>query len=361
MSNPNLSKYVRITNVSGSVLPKPGIYNFDGAYATAGTDGTLLATKHFGVNLTSSANVMGMDISSKTTKPFYDAYISALNILSNDMEYDFNLIATPGILLSLGGTDTAINAIIQKAMDVCEDRGDAFYVFDVADMATSRDAATTVAEVVDFDTNYAAAYVGWIKVRDAVKAQDVYLPSTAVIPAVYAFNDSVGEPWFSPAGFTRGGIPEAKSMYVKYKRTQIDTFQEGRVNPLAQFPNEGVVAWGQKTLQKRASALDRINVRRLLIELKKFVASSSKYLVFEPNVQATRTRFLSIVNPYLELVQQRKGITGFSVVMDDTNNTDASIDRNELKGAVYIKPARSSEFIIIDFNVMPSGAVFDNA
>ena len=143
--------------------------------------------------------------------------------------------------------------------------------------------------------------------------------------------------------------------------TERDTLYEGRVNPIAAFPGQGVVAWGQKTLQRQASALDRINVRRLLIALKKFIASSSRYLVFEQNVSTTRQRFLNIVNPYMESVQQRSGVYSFKVIMDDSNNTPDLVDRNILYGQIYIQPTRTAEYIVLDFNVLPTGATFPTA
>ncbi len=142
-------------------------------------------------------------------------------------------------------------------------------------------------------------------------------------------------------------------------QAQRDSLYEGKVNPIAQFPGQGICVWGQKTLQRRASALDRVNVRRLLITVKKFIASSARYLVFEQNTEATRNRFLNIVNPYLAGIQQRSGLTAFRVVMDETNNTADIIDRNLLVGAIYLQPTRTAEFIKLDFNILPTGATFD--
>jgi phage tail sheath protein FI len=146
--------------------------------------------------------------------------------------------------------------------------------------------------------------------------------------------------------------------YTNLTHSERDDLYEGRVNPIASFPGQGVVVWGQKTLQGLPSALDRINVRRLLIALKKFIASATKYLVFEQNSIATRNRFLGIVNPYLETVQSRQGLSAFKVVMDDSNNTPDIIDRNILFGQIYIQPTRTAEFIVLDFNIMPTGAAF---
>jgi phage tail sheath protein FI len=181
------------------------------------------------------------------------------------------------------------------------------------------------------------------------------------MPSVYAANDNAAAEWFAPAGLNRGGIAQAIQVLDRTTHSERDTLYEGRVNPIAAFPGQGICVWGQKTLQIQPSALDRVNVRRLLIALKKFIASSSKFLVFEQNVAATRNRFLSIVNPYLESVQQRSGLYAFQVVMDDTNNTPDLVDRNILYGQIYLQPAKTAEFIVLDFNILPTGAVFPGA
>ena len=200
-------------------------------------------------------------------------------------------------------------------------------------------------------------YYPWVKIVDANTTRPIWVPPSAIIPSVLAFNDKVGEQWFAPAGLNRGGLA-VNDVYVRLNRADIDTLYDGRVNPIATIPNIGYAVWGQKTLQAKPSALDRINVRRLLIALKKFIASASQYLVFEQNTSATRNRFLNIVNPYMESVQQRQGIYAFKVVMDDTNNTADLIDRNIMYGQIYLQPTRTAEFIIIDFNILPTGATF---
>jgi hypothetical protein len=146
--------------------------------------------------------------------------------------------------------------------------------------------------------------------------------------------------------------------YTRLTHAERDELYEGRINPIATFPGTGVCVWGQKTLQARPSALDRINVRRLLIAVKKYIASATKYLVFENNTAATRNRFLSIANPYFENIQQRQGLYAFKVVMDETTNTPDVIDRNEMRGQIFLQPAKTAEFIIVDFNIMPTGASF---
>jgi phage tail sheath protein FI len=218
-------------------------------------------------------------------------------------------------------------------------------------------------EVVGFagayDTNYAASYYPWVKILDTNVNKIVSVPPSVVLPAVYAQSDRASAEWFAPAGLNRGGIVQAVQVTDRTTHSERDTLYDAKVNPIAAFPGTGIAVWGQKTLQDAASALDRVNVRRLLINLKKFVSSVSKYLVFEQNVASTRNRFLSIVNPYMESVQQRSGLYAFFVKMDDENNTPDIIDRNILYGQIYIKPAKAAEFIVIDFNILPSsGASF---
>ena len=175
---------------------------------------------------------------------------------------------------------------------------------------------------------------------------------------MYAFTDNVSEPWFAPAGINRGGLGSVTQAERKLTQTNRDDLYTNKVNPLATFPGRGVVVFGQKTLQTRATALDRVNVRRLLIALKSFIGQVADNLVFEQNTAATRNNFLSQVNPYLESVQQRQGLFAFNVVMDDSNNTPDVIDRNQLVGQIFVQPTRTAEFIILDFNILPTGAEF---
>jgi uncharacterized protein len=183
-----------------------------------------------------------------------------------------------------------------------------------------------------------------------------YFPPSVVMPGVYQRNDNIAAPWFAPAGLTRGGIPNVIQAKNPLTKTERDILYNERVNPIATFPNQGVVVFGQKTLQRAASALDRVNVRRLLINLKKFVDAQSRFLVFEQNSAATRQRFLNLVNPYLQSIQDRQGVYAYRVQMDDSNNTPDVIDRNELVGAIYIQPTKTAEFIMIDFNIQATGA-----
>ena len=197
-------------------------------------------------------------------------------------------------------------------------------------------------------------------VTDPDTQQLSWVPASTMIPGVYSANDATAEAWFAPAGINRGGLGSVRQAERKLTQSNRDTLYEANVNPIATFPQQGVVVFGQKTLQKAASALDRVNVRRLLIALKSFIGQIADNLVFEQNTLATRQNFLTQVNPYLESVQQRQGLYVFKVVMDESNNTPDVIDRNELIGQIFLQPTKTAEFIVLDFNVLPTGATFDS-
>ncbi len=297
-------------------------------------------------------NVQGMDCS-KRFSPGTQGYERAFKALSNQDEFDINLLVTPGLTLDLH------RSVINMGVDLCETREDCFYILDCV-QANGQPGLVdeAVMQASTIDSNYAATYYPWVKIIDPATNALQPFPPSAVMPAVYAANDKTAAEWFAPAGLNRGGLEGAVSVMDRLTFAERDTLYEGKVNPIAQFPGQGIVAFGQKTLQRRASALDRINVRRLLITLKKFIASTSRYLLFEQNTAATRNKFLAIVNPYLEAVQQRQGLYAFNVIMDESNNTPDLIDRNILYGQIFLQPARAVEFIILDFNLQATGATF---
>ena len=287
------------------------------------------------------------------------AYKQCVGALGNADEFDINLIVTPGIF------HEQHSYVTDLVTDMCEARGDTFYIMDNVVFPASNQTVglidAAVNDVSTIDSSYVATYYPWVKILDTNLNKIISVPPSVVMPSVYAANDNAAAEWFAPAGLNRGGIAQAVQVLDRTTHSERDTLYEGRVNPIAAFPGQGICVWGQKTLQIQPSALDRVNVRRLLIALKKFIASSSKFLVFEQNVAATRNRFLSIVNPYLESVQQRSGLYAFQVVMDDTNNTPDLVDRNILYGQIYLQPAKTAEFIVLDFNILPTGATFPGA
>ncbi len=278
------------------------------------------------------------------------AFKRAINTVSNPDEFDINLLAIPGIIHEYHSTVT------NHAIDKVEDRADCFFIMDGSRYNRSIDNA--VNDIKTLDSNYVATYYPWVKVIDETRNVPTWVPPSVVLPGVYANTDRVAHEWFAPAGLNRGGLHHVTEAATRLTHSERDTLYENRINPIATFPGQGVVVFGQKTLQGKPSALDRINVRRLLIRLRKFIASTSRFLVFEQNTSATRSRFLNLVNPFLESVQANSGLTAFRVVMDESNNGPDVVDRNQLVGQIFIQPTRTAEFIVLDFVVQPTGAAF---
>jgi len=351
-SYPNLSNYVYVLAVSQSTpdfldangtrsneaytasLPQPsngGFYNASGTLYTG--------EAKMGKNIT-AGNMQGL-----TT----DSYTDIVELLKDKDLYYFNTISFPGFIAS--NTATA-----QTMIDLVEERGDSLAVLDLGVYDASVSTVVTAGE--NFDSSYAASYYPWVLLNDPQTGAATWAPASTIVPAAYVYNDTVAGAWFAPAGSTRGSINSAISLQRALPKADRDTLYDGKVNPLVNFPSTGIAIYGQKTLQAAASATDRVNVRRLLLNLKNFIGTVAQGLVFEPNSLATRNAFLSVVVPYLELVQQRQGLYAFKVTMDDTNNGPDVIDRNELRGAIYIQPVKAAEFVILDFNVLPTGAEF---
>jgi hypothetical protein len=298
----------------------------------------------------SATNTQGLNCALSTSSGSI-AYGKMISALSNADEYDIQMIVTPGIVRAYH--PSVVEDVINMVQEI---RGDAFYIFEgtpaLGSIAEAKDQAQAV------DSNYAAMYYPWVKTVDVNTNKLITIPPSVLMPAVYAANDRIAAEWFAPAGLNRGGLGGAVAVLNKLTQADRDSLYEDKVNPICQFPGQGIVAFGQKTLQTKPSALDRINVRRLLLTVRKYIASTSRYLIFEQNSSTTRNRFLSIVNPYLEGIQQRQGLYAFKVIMDESNNTPDVIDRNFLKGAIYLQPTKTAEFIQIDFNILPTGAAF---
>ena len=351
---PNQSRYVYVSSVN---LPTPNYFDNNGVAKSAFTS-SLPAAANGSFDLAAGSLFYGAGAK------FYDSasgttniqginatdYDDMIDLMSNQDDYRFNVISVPGLTIADNATQIAalVNAI--------QSRGDAIAVVDTRPYGDTVSEAITSATAIN--SSYTATYWPWLQTIDPGIGQLVWIPASAMIPAVYAFNDSVSEPWFAPAGINRGGLDTVVRAERKLSQTNRNDLYVGNVNPIATFPGTGVVVYGQKTLQKRASALDRVNVRRLLIALKSYISQVANNLVFEQNTIATRNQFLSQVNPYLESVQQRQGLYAFRVIMDDSNNTPDVIDRNQLVGQIYLQPTKTAEFIYLDFNILPTGATF---
>jgi hypothetical protein len=291
----------------------------------------------------SSTNIQGLTAND---------YTESIALLANKDAYKYNLITAPGLITNYAPHASVINQLLS----VVQSRGDSMTLIDLVEYGSNILPVTTTS--ITYDTSYAASYWPWVQTIDPDSGRQVWVPASTMIPGVYAFNDSISEPWFAPAGTNRGRLSTVLRAERYLTQGNRDLLYESNVNSIATFPNTGVVVFGQKTLQKKKSALDRVNVRRLLIELKNYISQVADTLVFEQNTVTTRNNFLSQVNPYLASVQQRQGLTAFKVVMDESNNTPTTIDNNQLIGQIYLQPTKTVEFIILDFNILPTGVQF---
>jgi len=358
----NQSRYVRVKNVQNPTpnyllnngtfnpaytasLPQVGSGSEGGAFGGAtgplfgNGSGASLGLKMF--NQIDSVNIQGLSSSD---------YTEVVDLLSNPDEYDYSWVALPGVTYQNGP------GVLSTLMANCENRGDTMAIVDMVNYGAPISAVDTAAN--SYDSSYGATYWPWVQVLSQETGKLVFVPASTVMCGVYAYNDKVAETWFAPAGFNRGGLSGVIQAERKLSPSDRDNLYINKVNPLATFPGQGVVAFGQKTLQTKASALDRVNVRRLLITLKRYIGNIADNLVFEQNTATTRNKFLNQVNPYLENVQQKQGLYAYKVVMDESNNTAETIDRNQLVGAIYLQPTKTAEFIILDFNITPTGVQF---
>jgi hypothetical protein len=282
-------------------------------------------------------------------------YTESISLLANKDAYNYNFITAPGLI----GDSTFYQShfpVIQQLNTMVQNRGDAMAIIDV--VGYNSNLLPVTSNAATFDSSYVATYWPWLKTIDPNSGQQVWVPASTMVPGVYAFNDNVSYPWFAPAGINRGIMTTVIQSERILTQGNRDTLYQGNVNPIATFPGSGIVVFGQKTLQKKRSALDRINVRRLLIELKNYISQVGDTFVFEQNDAVTRNNFVSAINPYLSSVQQQQGLTAFKVIMDESNNPPSAIDQNQLIGQIYLKPTRTAEFILLDFNILPTGATF---
>lgn len=289
-----------------------------------------------------------------------NSFKNALNEIANPEVVDINILATPGVDYSNNET------IVKYALDIVEERTDTIYVIDSPRLTTGSIKGTpeevvSRLESIGIDSNYAATYWPWIQIEDPNSGKYTYQAPTMMAVQSYALTDNVAAPWFAPAGLNRGlAGPQIIRADVRLTNNQRDTLYQGRVNPVATFVQQGVVLWGQKTLQTRQSSLDRINIRRLLLQVRRLVSAASLTLLFEQNDQTLRDQFLAKVEPILLQIQNQRGLTAFKVIMDDSNNTSDTIDRNMLVGKIQLKPTRTAEFVSLSFQVLPTGANFES-
>jgi len=362
----NRSRYIRVKTVT---TPTPNYFNSLGQPQSAYTgflpaigSGSLQGSFGGATGTVISGTAMNLfenipTAASTTVTPntniqgvFASNYTIAVSLLANKDSYNYKTIYAPGI------NNQNASSVLASILSNTQDRGDAIAVVDM--VSYNQVISTVVSQAQTIDSSYGATYWPWVQLRSRETGKLVFTPASTIIPAAYEYSDKVSAEWFAPAGLTRGGLSTVIQPERRLTVSQRDSLYAGKVNPIAIFPGQGTVIYGQKTLQAKPSALDRVNVRRLLITLKRYIGNIAEGLVFEQNSQTTRNNFLNRVNPYLQLIQQRQGLYAYRVVMDDTNNTPDVIDRNQLVGSIYLQPTKTAEYILLDFNILPTGATF---
>ena len=280
----------------------------------------------------------------------YYSFQQGINTFRNPEAVDINIFATPGINFF------DHSSLTEYAIEIIEEeRADSLYVISPPNYPTS-DEVIDALENISIDSNYSATYWPWIQVRDADNATQLYIPPTGEVLRNIALTDNVSFPWFAVAGYSRGLVNSIKAV-KKLTLDERDDLYKNRINPIATFADTGTIIWGNKTLQVRESALDRINVRRLLLRARKLISAVAVRLLFEQNDEQVRNEFLRLVNPILEAIKRERGLFEFRVTV---SNDPEDIDANTLRGKIYIKPTRSLEFIDVEFIITPTGASFDN-
>ena len=280
----------------------------------------------------------------------YYSYLAGINTFANPEAIDINVFATPGINFF------DHSSLVTQAIDMIEnDRADSLYIINSPNKTTAEEVIDDL-DSVALDSNYSATYWPWIQVRDSDNATQLYLPPTGEVLKNIALTDNVSYPWFAVAGYSRGLVNAIKA-YKKLTLDERDDLYKNRINPIATFSDTGTIIWGNKTLQVRESALDRINVRRLLLRARKLISAVAVRLLFEQNDEQVRNEFLRLVNPILESIKKERGLFDFRVTV---SNDPEDIDANTLRGKIYVKPTRSLEFIDVEFIITPTGASFDN-
>ena len=335
---------------------------------------TMLNGGFEGLNILEREPFANRILSGKTAQSSY-AFASierAINAVADPDVVDCNILTVPGITNS---------TITGKILETAANRGDVLAVIDLAggyqpETESTESAANRVGSVSDtinqlnqrnINNSYGCAYYPWVQINDTITTGgSLWVPPSVVVLGTLASSEAKSELWFAPAGFTRGGLTEGSAgvpvTNVRQRLTSDnrDDLYTANINPIAQFPSEGIVIFGQKTLQVTQSALDRINVRRMLIFVKREVSRIASRLVFDQNVQSTWNRFLGQVDPFLASVKTRLGLTDYKVILDDTTTTPELVDRNIMYAKIYLKPAKALEFIALDFIVTRSGASFDD-
>lgn len=312
--------------------------------------------------LTNTAIIQEMDDVSRgqDAAATVSTYVKALEIMGERSEVDIKLLAIPGIRHSI---------ITDRAITTTEERFDAMLIMDIEERDTVDSVVTSSIQMINvgntvssfssrnLDTSFASAYFPDQVITDPFTQTNVRVPPSVVVLGAFALNDAVAHPWFAPAGFTRGALGSTIDTTVRLNRNNLDELYDVDINPITAFPgSSGPVIWGQKTLQSVQSSLDRVNVRRLLIEIRRQVRQIANRIIFEPNREATLAKFENLVRPKLQRIQELQGLDRFRVQIDTTTTTQADVENNTVRGQIFIQPTRTAEFISLDFVVTNQGA-----
>lgn len=362
---PNVSKYVYVSDVNdvygyfladgftrqnqdeeddvANELPKQLEGGFSGAtgklFSSEEDEANAVFFEDIKAGMTTETKIQGIDPA---------AYDAAIALLENQDEYQINIISMPGLV--------AEHSQVSQMVGLAAKRGDCIAVVDLigfgAKVAEVQAAATKV------NSNYAAAYWPWLQMYSATGRLE-WVPASVVIPGVYTFTDHIAAPWFAPAGMTRGSVQGVVQTERKLLKQHRDELYKKNVNPISILPGNGITIYGQKTLQKKATALDRVNVRRLMIEIKNTIKNMAAGILFEQNTAALRSAFKGNLDNYLESVVQRRGLYAYKTVVEEINTPDV-IDRNEFRCQIYVQPTKVIEFIYIDFTITNTGVEFNS-
>lgn len=361
------SSYAKFTNVfyggfDGVNMLDPDIKELnDKASSTEGDGKAQLVTNGLGLTGTKVGDSTKMSGEGKDHN-IISSYRQAIGIMTDSMSVRTNLLVIPGI---------RDEYITDHAANLTRDYGMSMYIMDIPnkDSSDTRVFGTSSRPDVEntslaletraFDNNYVASYFPDVYITDPVNNRRVLVPASVAALGALAYNDSVSYPWFAPAGFNRGALDFVENPQTRLSVSDRDDLYERRINPIANFPDGGFVIFGQKTMQQNQSSLDRVNVRRLMLEVKRQVAQVANTVLFEQNTPETRERFLGLIQPRLTQIQAQAGIEKFRIICDDTNNTPQDVEENRLNGKIVLIPTRTIEFIAIDFIVTSSGISFE--
>jgi hypothetical protein len=291
--------------------------------------------------------------------PAATAYNKALDIFEDSTEVDVQIIAIPGIRHSV---------VTDRALIVTQDRFDALYLLDVEQYDLANTLVTSSNQIVSvrytanqfatrgLNNSFGAAYFPDVILRDDITGKTKSVPPSVAVLGAFSKNDAIGFPWFAPAGFARGALDSTESATVLLSRDNMDALQDVRINPIVSFPgSDGNIVWGQRTLQDTKSALERVNVRRLLIDIRRKVKAVANRMLFEPGREETLARFSQLVNPILKKIQDQKGLNNYLVKIDTSTTTQADLENKQIRGRIYVNPTKSLEYLDVDFTVTNQG------